>query len=69
MLEGNVEIGQNLALGHQADDFVDMRVGVDILQPDPGAELAEFFGQVKEFGADRAVLPRAFGIFDVDAVG
>ena len=52
MLKGDIEIGQNLALGHQADDFVDMRVGVDILQPHPGAEFAEFLGEVEEFGAD-----------------
>ena len=69
VLEGDIEIGQHLALGHQADDLVDMRVGVDILQPHPGAELAEFFGEVEEFGADLAVLPRALGIFDIDAVG
>ena len=69
VLEGDVEIGQDLALGHQADDLVDMRVGVDILQPDPGAELAELLGEVEEFGADLAVLPRALGIFQVDAIG
>jgi len=27
--------GQNLALRHQADDFIDVRVGIDILQPEP----------------------------------
>ena len=59
VLEGDVEIGQHLALGHQADDLVDMRVGVDILQPHPGAELAELLGQVEELRADLAVLPWA----------
>ena len=69
MLEGDVEIRQHLALGHQPDDLIDMRVGVDILQPHPGAEFAEFFCEVKEFGANLAILPRAVGIFDIDAVG
>ena len=69
VLKGNIEVRQNLAFGHQPDDFVDMRVGVDILQPHPGAEIAEFFREVEEFGADLAILPRAVGIFDIDAVG
>ena len=69
MLEGNVEIRQNLAFGHQPDDLVDMRVGVDVLQPHPGAEFAELLGEIEEFGADLAVLPRAVGVFDIDAVG
>ncbi|CLA17435.1 Uncharacterised protein [Mycobacterium tuberculosis] len=42
MLERDVEIRQHLALGHQADDFIDMRVGVNVLQPHPCAEFAEF---------------------------
>ena len=69
VLKGNVEIGQYLALRHQADDFIDMRVGVDILQPHPGAELAELLCEIEEFGADLTVLPRALGIFDVDTIG
>ena len=69
VLERDVEIGQHLALGHQRDDLVDMRVGVDIVQPHPGAELAELLGEVEEFGADLAVAPRALGVFDVDAIG
>ena len=48
VLEGDVEIGQHLALGHQRDDLVDMRIGVDVVQPDPGAELAELAGEVEE---------------------
>src|SRR5882757_5018212 len=69
VLKGNIEIGQHLALRHQADDFIDMRVGVDILQPHPGAELTEFLRQIKELRADLAILPRARGIFQIDPVG
>ena len=38
MLEGDIEIGQHLALGHQADHLVDMRVGIDVVHPYPDAE-------------------------------
>ena len=41
MLERDVEIGQHLAVGHQRNDVVDMRVRIDILQPHPDAEFAE----------------------------
>ncbi len=41
VLERDVEIGQHLALGHQRDDLVDVRVGIDVVQPHPDAELAE----------------------------
>ena len=57
VLERNVEIGQDLALGHQRDDLVDMRIGVDVVHADPDAELAEFAGKVEEFGAHLAILP------------
>ena len=57
VLEGDVEIGQDLALGHQRDDLVDMRVGVDVVQPDPDAELAQLPRQIEELGAHLAVPP------------
>ena len=40
VLERDVEIGKNFALGHQRNDIVDMRVGVDVMQPHPDAEFA-----------------------------
>ena len=49
MLERDVEIGQDLALGHQRDDLVDMRIGIDVVQPHPGAELAELAREVENF--------------------
>ena len=63
MLEGNVEIGQDLALGHQRNDLVDMRVGVDVVQPDPDAERAELAGEVDELRAHLAVLKRLAAYF------
>ena len=36
MLERNVEIRQHQPFGHQGDDLVDVRVGVDIMKADPG---------------------------------
>ena len=47
MLEGNVEIGQDLSFRHQRQDLIDMRVGIDVMQPHPGAEAAERFGEAR----------------------
>ena len=69
MLEGDVEIGQDLALGHQRDDLVDMRIGIDVVQPDPRAELAELPGEVEEAGPDLPIAPQARLVLQVDAVG
>ena len=69
VLEGDVEVGEDLALGHQRDDVVDVRIGIDVVQADPGAEIAERLAQIEEAGLERLALPRALGIFDVEAVG
>ena len=41
MLERDVEIGRHQPLGHQRDDLADVRIGVDIVQTDPNAELRQ----------------------------
>ena len=69
MLEGDVEVGKDLALGHQRDDLVDMRVGIDVVEADPGAERAQLAGEIDELGAHVALLPAARRVFHVDAVG
>ena len=69
VLEGNIEIGQDLALGHQADDFIDMRIRVNVLQTHPGAEFAKLARQIEEFRADLAILPRTRRIFQVNPIG
>src|SRR5262249_31458909 len=48
MLKRNIEIGQDLALCHQRDDLVHVRVWVDIMQPHPGAELAKRAGEIEK---------------------
>ena len=68
VLERNVEIRQHEAFGHQFHNLIDMGVGVDIVQAHPGAELAQFLGQIVELGLDRTAAIIAFGI-DVDAIG
>ena len=69
MLEGDVEIGEDQPLGHQRDDLVDVRIGIDVVEPHPGAELAELAGEVGHVGADLAALPRPGGVPQVDAIG
>ncbi len=69
VLERHVEIRQHLALSHQRNDLVDMRVGIDVVQPHPHAELAERARKVDELRAHLAAFPRARGVFQVDAVG
>src|SRR5262245_64785999 len=46
-----------------------MRVGVDVMQPHPGAELAKCAGEIEKFRPHLAPLPRARRIFEVDPVG
>ena len=41
MLKRDVEVGQDFALRHQRNDFVYVRIGIDVMQPDPYAELAQ----------------------------
>ena len=69
VLERDVEIGQHLALGHQRNDVVDVRVGVDVMQPHPDAEFAQRLRQVDELRADFLVAPFAGSIFDVEPIG
>ena len=59
VLEGHVDIGQHIAAVHQRDDLVDMRIGIDILQADPGAERPKFARQIKKLRAHLARALRA----------
>ena len=73
MLEGNVEIGQEIAassaLGHEFDDLVDMRVGIDVVQSHPGAEAGEIARQVEKPRPRHPLAESALRVFDVEAVG
>ena len=65
VLEGDVEIGQHQTFGHQGHEVAHMRIGVDIVQPHPGAERAQIAGEVGDMGAVALV----GGVAQVKAVG
>ena len=69
MLERDVEIGEDCALSHQRDDVVNVGVGVDIVQADPGAELAHFAREVGHVGADLRTFPWPRLVAEVHSVG
>src|SRR3546814_3134671 len=69
MLEGNVQVRQYLALGHQGNDFVDMRVGIHIVQPRPDAELGQRLAKLRHVRLDWAAVPEPAAELDIDAVG
>ena len=69
VLKGNVQIGQYLALRHEFDHLIDVRIGIDIVQANPDAQFAERRGQVVEAGAALHIAPRLRGVFQIDAVG
>ena len=54
MLEGDVEIGEDQPLGHERDHPVDVRIGIDVMEPHPGAQFAELAGEIGHVGADLA---------------
>ena len=70
VLEGDVEIGQDLALGHQRDDLVDMRVGVDVVHAAPRcpARRVPATGRGTSPATSRSC-HRLRLVLDVDAVG
>ena len=69
VLERHVDIGQHGAAVHQRDDLVDVRVGVDVVQPHPDAERRQLARQVEEARRNLAVAPAAGGVAQVAAVG
>src|SRR5882724_7347585 len=69
MLEGYVEIGQYFAMRHQRQDFVDVRVRIDVVQAHPYAEFAQSLHQFGHAGFQRPSAPEAGAVLDVDAIG
>jgi hypothetical protein len=75
VLERNVEIRQNAAaaIRHQRHDFVDVRIGVDIVQPHPRAvlfrERSECLDQLSHSRLERPAAPEAGPISDIDTIG
>ena len=69
VLERDIEVGKHAASRHQRHDLVYMGVGVDVMQPHPGAELAQLAGEVDEFGPHLAVPEGARCVAQVEAIG
>src|SRR3546814_9762951 len=64
MLEGNVQVRQYLALGHQGNDFVDMRVGIHLVQPRPDAALGPSPATLRPVRRAWAAVPEPAGELD-----
>ena len=69
VLERDVEVGQYAAFGHQRDHAVDVGIGIDVVESNPDAELAECRCEPLEARLVRAPAKLARGMADVDAVG
>jgi hypothetical protein len=73
MLERHVQIGQHAPGGHQRQDVVDLRIGIDIVQAHPGAmrlgQIAELVAQFAQAGLHGLAVPEAGAVLQVDAVG
>jgi hypothetical protein len=69
VLEGNVQVRQQLAFGHQRDDVVDVRVRIDVVQAGPDAQLGQALAQRLHARLVRLAAPFALGVLQIDAVG
>ncbi len=69
MLQRDVEVGQYLAVAHQRDDVIHVRVRVDVVQAHPHAELGQLFAQGHHAGLDRHAVVETGAVLDVHAVG
>ena len=68
MLEGDVKIRRDQALSHQRNDLIDMRVGINIVEPHPRPKRPKLARQIRHMRADFAAVPFARLMLDVDAV-
>ena len=74
VLERDVEIRQDLALRHQRDHFVHMRIGIHVMQAHPRAppslfQLAHRRSQLGHAALERPAAPEAGAVFHVHAIG
>ena len=69
VLKRHVEVGQELALRHQRDDLVHVRIRVHVVQPHPDAEFGQRSRQIGHARLERTSAPEAGAVFDVHAVG
>ena len=69
VLEGDVGIGEDFALGPQWHQGIDMRIGINVVQPDPDTELSQGLTEVLHVRAPRAPTPFAASVGPVRSVG
>ena len=48
VLEGNVQVRQHAPFCHERDDLIDVRIGVDVVQAHPHAELTQAAREIDE---------------------
>ena len=69
VLQRDVEVGEDLAVAHQGDDVIHVRVRVDVVQAHPHAELGQLLAQGHHAGLDRHAVVEAGAVLHVHAVG
>ena len=69
MLERHIEVRQYLALGHQRDQVVDARIGVNIMHAHPDTEFGKRLAKFAQAGFDRPAAKKTHTIFDINAIG
>ena len=73
VLQRYVEVGQDLAFGHQRQNIVHRGVGIHIVQAHPGAvllgQIAQLLGQLQHAGLDGLAIPETRAVLDIHAIG
>src|SRR5690606_3078757 len=69
MLERHVQVGKHLALGHQFEHLVHVRIGIDVVQADPGAELAQLARELPHAGPDGAAAHESGAVPHIHPIG
>ena len=73
MLQRHIEIRQDMAIIHEWDNVIDMRIRVNIMQTNPGiiafSQLTQGFDQLRHMRLEWFAIPKAGTELDVDAIG
>ena len=69
MLQRHVEIGQQGTIGHQREQLVDVRIGIDVVQPHPLEQLPQALAQRDQIGWQRLPAPLVAAVAEVHAIG
>ena len=68
MLEGHVEVRQDLAFGHQRNQLIDTRIRINVVQAHPDAEFGQCLAQLLQARLDRAAAIEAGTVLHIDAI-